>query len=153
MRGQNPCARLDLCRPPRREVCKRAKRAHMQVSATCLGAKRLSSASPRSAGTELRSPPREAKLLLSSSPFSDRFCPRVFGQNRHFSQKSALYWPQIRALLWAYRGPESARMQARVCTSPQHTCPGATRQSSSNLISNVPLPMYSTYSSQLLVSF
>ena len=38
---------------------------------------------------------------------SSRFCPRVFGPNRHFPQESALYGPQIRALLWAYRGPRA----------------------------------------------
>jgi hypothetical protein len=44
---------------------------------------------------------------------SSRFCPRVFGQNRHFSQESALYWPQIRAPDWTYAGPGELRMQAR----------------------------------------
>ena len=63
---------------------------------------------PRSAGKEasLLTRRRHSKLSPDRQE-SSRFCPRVFGQNRHFSQKSALYWPQIRALLWAYRGPRA----------------------------------------------
>jgi hypothetical protein len=76
---------------------------------------------PRSAGKELRS------HQLRSPPSrqeSSRFCPRVFGHFRHFSQKSALKWPQIHALLWAYRGPRE-RKDAGKSTYAHTTCPGA----------------------------
>ena len=56
--------------------------------------------------------PREALLLLSPlfpAQSLGQFCPRVFGDFRHFSQKSALKVPQIRALLWAYRGPRERK--------------------------------------------
>ena len=47
--------------------------------------------------------------LMSTAPLSrqesSRFCPRVFGHFRYFSQKSALKWPEIRAPDWTYAGP------------------------------------------------
>ena len=60
--------------------------------------------------------PQEKSFALpaSQTPFLGQFCPRVFPHFRHFSQKSALKWLQIRALLWAYRARESARMQAHL---------------------------------------
>ena len=51
--------------------------------------------------------PLEALLLPSQNSLT--FCPRVFPQNRHFSQKSALKVVKIHALLWAYRGPRERK--------------------------------------------
>ena len=75
-------------------------------------------ASPRSAGKELRS------HQLCCPPFSDRFCPRVFPLFGHFSQESVLQTAEIRALLWAYRGPRE-RKDAGKSTYAHTTCPGA----------------------------
>ena len=52
-------------------------------------------------------PLRRKRASLSPPQNSLTFCPRVFAQNRHFSQKSVLNRPKIRALLWAYRGPRA----------------------------------------------
>ena len=55
--------------------------------------------------------------LHFTAPFrrseSSRFCPRVFANFRHFSQKSALKRAKIRAPDWTYAGPGELRMQAR----------------------------------------
>ena len=82
---------------------------------------------------------------------SSRFCPRVFAPKGHFSQKSALKQAQIRALLWAYRGPRAtgcrgwcttvyAHMQARVNLQliTLHICPSICRQLSINSIPSIP---------------
>jgi hypothetical protein len=48
-----------------------------------------------------------------------QFCPRVFRQKRHFSQKSALKVSKIHALLWAYRGPRERKDAGHTYA---HTC-------------------------------
>ena len=59
--------------------------------------------------------PQEKKLrfsrvadIASLSPLRT-FCPRVFGINQHFSQKSALQRAQIRAPDWTYVDPRAGR--------------------------------------------
>jgi hypothetical protein len=70
---------------------------------------------PWSVATILYDPPlRRKRALLSphiyDEPlFSDRFCPRSLVINHHFSQKSALKGPKIRAVDWAYRGPRERK--------------------------------------------
>ena len=96
---------------------------------------RLSYAPPRSAGKEasLLTRRRHSKLPPFGKNLS-RFCPRVFAQNRHFSQKSVLNRPKIRALLWAYRARESAQMQEAVKREHMYThTPAYEKQSFSNL--------------------
>jgi hypothetical protein len=55
--------------------------------------------------------PQEQSSALTSSaaPLLGQFCPRVFTQKGHFSQKSALKRSEIHALLWAYRGPRERK--------------------------------------------
>ena len=48
---------------------------------------------------------------------SSRFCPRVFGPNRHFPQESALYGPQIRAPDWTYAGPGELPDAGNICAT------------------------------------
>ena len=82
------------------------------------------SASPRSAGTELCSHASQTQLPSPDRQESSRFCPRSFGQNRHFPQESALYGPKIRAPDWTYAGPGELRMQAHASiTQLPITCP------------------------------
>jgi hypothetical protein len=111
--------------------------ARGQVDAhTCLGAKRLSTTAPRSAGKEAKlltrrrqskhpPAPQEKSFALTSPEGQEsfRFCPRVFPQNRHFSQKSAPQTAKIRALLWAYRGPRERKDAGKSHVSPQMPTP------------------------------
>jgi hypothetical protein len=63
--------------------------------------------------------PGATRQCKPQPPFSARFCPRVFSQNEHFSQKSALQRAKIHALLWAYRGPR----ERKDAGARQHVCP------------------------------
>ena len=71
---------------------------------------------PWSVATIFYAPPlrrnRASLSRVADTPLrqeSFRFCPRVFGINRHFSQESALREAKIHALLWAYRGPRERK--------------------------------------------
>jgi hypothetical protein len=128
--SSSPSSELDLvrvdCKRQSRIVnCLLHKTCQIQSCATCLGA----------CDYHLRPPaPQEQNLRFSRvadtahpSPDrqeSSRFCPRVLPHFRHFSQKSALKWVQIRAPDWTYAGPGELRMQAHASiTQLPITCP------------------------------
>jgi hypothetical protein len=108
--------------------------AHTLVSATCLsidltiiemcfpilpGRAHMQAYSALELATICKHPPapqeqsfaltRRRHSLSAARKNSLTFCPRVFPQNRHFSQESAPQRAKIRALLWAYARPERAQ--------------------------------------------
>ena len=87
---------------------------------------------PWSKATIIRFPPLRRNRACSPPRRKEsfRFCPRVLANFRHFSQKSALKRAQIRAVDWAYRGPEGSRMHMlRNCLREAKLLQSATRLS------------------------
>ena len=96
---------------------------------------------PRSAGKEALLLTRRRHSKPQPEETLGQFCPRVFPQNRHFSQKSALKVSEIHALLWAYRGPRERKDEASSHDMSAHM-PRWAHTGSSTLPTRKQLPIY-----------